>query len=73
MTAVTPGPPETRFSNGTPSRTDSQAAIRSALGLPRSASTRPPLMAPCGWSSVAASSERQGVARVQLRSVSPGL
>ncbi len=72
-TAVTPGPPDTRFSNGAPSRTDSQDAIRSALGLPRSASTRPPRIVPCGWSSVAASSDRQGVARVQLRSVSPGL
>ena len=54
------------------SRDVSQAAIRSAVGFFGSATTEPPVIWPCGWSRVAASSERHGVARVQLRSVSPG-
>src|SRR5215472_16926393 len=72
LTSVMPGPPEGSVATGTPSVCDSQAAIRSAVGFPASALTVPPVISPDGWSSVAASSDRHGVARVQLRSVSPG-
>ena len=68
-----PGPPEVSRQNGTRSLLQSQAASRSAVGFCSSALTRPPVIAPCSWSTVAASSDRQGVALVQLRSVSPGL
>jgi hypothetical protein len=51
----------------------SQSASSSALGLARSASTVAPVMRSVGSSSAAASSVRQGVSRVQDRSVSPGL
>src|SRR5215469_687118 len=72
LTSVMPGPPEGSVATGTPSVCDSHAAIRSAVGFPSSALTVPPVISPDGWSSVAASSDRHGVARVQLRSVSPG-
>ena len=71
-TSVMPGPPESSRWNPVPRQSASQAAIRSAVGLFFSAVTDPPLTVPCGWSSVAASSDRHEVARVQLRSVSPG-
>ncbi len=67
-----PGPPETVRETGTDSRSDSQAAIRSAVGLSASAAISPAVTGGCGWSNVAASSERHGVARVQPKSVSPG-
>jgi hypothetical protein len=72
LTSVMPGPVETSLVIGIPSREASQTAIRSALGLPCSARTVPASIVPCGWSRMAASSERHGVALVQLRSVSPG-
>src|SRR5215467_8004823 len=72
LTSVMPGPPEGSVATGTPSACDTQAAIRSAVGFPSSALIVPPVISPDGWSSVAASSDRHGVARVQLRSVSPG-
>src|SRR5690349_14614207 len=67
-----PGPAEGSLATSTPYACESQAAIRSAVGLPASALTVPPVTSPAGWSIVAASSARQGVARVQARSVSPG-
>lgn len=70
--AVIPGPPETVRETGTDSRSDSQEAIRSAVGLPSSAATWPAVIGGCGWSRVAASSDRHGVDRVQAKSVSPG-
>ena len=70
--AVIPGPPETARETGTDSRSDSQAAIKSAAGLPSSAATSQAVIAGCDWSSVAASSDRHGVALVQPKSVSPG-
>src|SRR5215471_7855253 len=72
MISPSPVPPEGSVATGTPSVCDSQAAIRSAVGFPSSALTVPPVTGPDGWSIVAASSDRHGVARVQLRSVSPG-
>ena len=72
LTSVMPGPDEASLTTGICSREASQAAIRSALGFPCSARTVADWTVPCGWSSVAASSDRQGVALVQLRSVSPG-
>ena len=71
-TRVIPGPPETERRIGMSSRRLSHAAMRSAVGFPASASTSPACSAGCGWSSVAASSDRHGVARVQPKSVSPG-
>ena len=71
VTSVMPGPGEISGHRGV-SLSTSQAAISSALGLASSALTMPLLISAYGWSSVAASSDRQGVARVQLRSVSPG-
>ena len=71
-TSVMPGPGDSSRENGWPSRLVSHAASRSAVGFRGSADTEPPLISPCGWSSVAASRERQAVALVQLRSVSPG-
>ena len=71
--SVMPGPPDAARRTGMPSRTDSQAASMSPLGLSRSASTSPRMTGGCGTSNVAASSVRHGVSRVQLKSVSPGL
>ena len=71
-TAVMPGPLLVTCLTGTPSRLPSQATSSSADGLLLSASTRAPVTAAGYWSRAAASSARQGVSRVQLRSVSPG-
>src|ERR1700761_8361543 len=70
---VIPGPPDTVLETGTDSRSDSHAAIRSAVGLSCSAAISPAMTGGCGWSSVAASSDRHGVARGQPKSVAPGL
>src|SRR5215469_11736260 len=72
LTWVMPGPAVGSVGTGTPYACDSHAAIRSAVGFPCSALTMPVMTVPDGWSMVAASSDRHGVARVQLRSVSPG-
>src|SRR5215470_5623567 len=73
LTSVMPGPAVGSVTTGTPRRSDSQAAISSAVGFPASAPTVAPVTSPEGWSIVAASRERHGVARVQDKSVSPGL
>jgi hypothetical protein len=73
VTRVMPGPPDTVRRIGMFSRRLSHEAIRSAVGLSCSAWTSPASSFGCGWSSVAASSVRHGVARVQPKSVSPGL
>jgi hypothetical protein len=70
--SVIPGPPELVRATGMRSRRESQAAIRSAVGLSCSAAISPAVMSGCAWSSVAASSERHGVARVQPKLVGRG-
>jgi hypothetical protein len=72
VTSVMPGPAESLRVTGISSRDPSQAAIRSAVGFPASAATSAPEMAGTCWSSVAAITDRHGVARVQPKSVSPG-
>ncbi len=71
-TPVMPGPRLTLRANGTPSAVSSQVASSSALALLRAAATSPPMIWSKGWSSAAANKVRQGVMRVQVKSVSPG-
>ena len=71
-TSVIPGPCEVARAAFTLSRSASQAASRSALGLIRSAVTVADLTLSGCWSSAAASRARHGVSRVQARSVVPG-
>jgi hypothetical protein len=71
-TAVTTGPAVTTRSTRTCSRASSQRASSSAAGFSASASTAAEITFARAWSSAAASIERQGVSRVQARSVSPG-
>ena len=72
-TAVKPGPLLILRVTSTFNLDRSQAASRSAEGLPFSASMNTDLILAGYWSSAAASKARHGVNRVQLKSVSPGL
>ena len=71
-TSVMPGPLELWRATFTLSRSVSQVASRSALGLIRSAVTDADVAVVWYWSSDEASSARHGVRRVQARSVLPG-
>ena len=67
-----PGPALTVWVTGTFRQRPSHSASSTALALSSSALTETDVIRPGGWSRAEASTERQGVMRVQHRSVSPG-